>query len=114
MIEVILRDYLSAALSVPVYLEQPETKPECYVVLEKTGSGLRNHIHSAVVALQSYGASLYQAAVLNEQVKRAMAASVALEDVSRAALNSDYNYTDTDTKQYRYQAVYDIVYMETE
>ena len=30
--------------------------------------------------------------------------------VSRAALNTDYNYTDTVTKRYRYQAVYDFIY----
>ena len=32
------------------------------------------------------------------------------EDVGRAVLNSDYVYTDTATKRYRYQAVYDITY----
>ena len=39
-----------------------------------------------------------------------MAGIVELPDVSRSALNSDYNYTDTDTKTYRYQAVYDLTY----
>lgn len=31
-------------------------------------------------------------------------------DISKAKLNSDYNYTDTTTKSYRYQAVYDLVF----
>ena len=33
-----------------------------------------------------------------------------LDAVSASRLNSDYNFTDTTTKRYRYQAVYDLVY----
>ena len=32
------------------------------------------------------------------------------ENVFMAKLNSDYNYTDTSVKRYRYQAVYDMTY----
>ena len=35
-------------------------------------------------------------------------------DISKCTLNSDYNYTDTARKKYRYQAVYDIVYFKEE
>ena len=31
-------------------------------------------------------------------------------EVASCRLNSDYNFTDTTKKQYRYQAVFDIVY----
>jgi len=31
-----------------------------------------------------------------------------LNEIGKVKLNSDYNFTDTVTKQYRYQAVYDI------
>lgn len=34
--------------------------------------------------------------------------------ISKCTLNSDYNYTDTARKKYRYQAVYDIVYFKEE
>ena len=31
-------------------------------------------------------------------------------NIFKSSLNSDYNFTDTSTKKYRYQAVYDIYY----
>ena len=32
------------------------------------------------------------------------------DPISRVELNSDYNFTDTSTKRYRYQAVYNFIY----
>lgn len=110
MIEAVVLDYLSGCLQVPVYMEVPENPPDTYVVIEKTGSGRENWIDSAVMAIQSYAASLYEVATLNEQVKAAMDAIIELPEISRSELNSDYNYTDTTTKRYRYQAVYDLVH----
>ena len=40
--------------------------------------------------------------------------TVILDDVISCKLNSDYNYTDEETKRYRYQAVFDIRYYEKE
>lgn len=111
MIEVILLEYLSEALDVPVYMEEPQDPEERYVLLEKTAGRNTEHISRATFAVQSYGASLYDAAELNLLVKTAMA-SINVPEIARAALNSDYNFTDTTTKRYRYQAVYDIVYYE--
>ena len=56
------------------------------------------------------GETLLQAAELNEQVKDAMEDIVELDSISQAELNTDYNFTDTQTKRYRYQAVYDLVF----
>ena len=50
--------------------------------------------------------------LLNERVKAAMGKMVSLDDISKAELNTDYNFTDPETKEYRYQAIYDLVYME--
>lgn len=109
MIEKILLDYLTEALEdVPCYMEVPEDAPDAFVVLEKTGSGKINHICSATIAVQSYGATLYDAAELNERVKAAMEDSITLDGITAVGLNSDYNYTDTATKNYRYQAVFDV------
>lgn len=108
MIEETLRGYLKDRLDVPVYMEIPEDMPETFVVLEKVGGGMENHIYSAAFAIQSYGMSLYAAAVLNEEVKGAMLYGGTPAEITGIRLNSDYNYTDTSTKRYRYQAVYDI------
>lgn len=111
MIEKTIFDYLTAELApVPVYMELPKIKPQTCVVIEKTGSGRSNHINSATIAVQSYAPSMLAAAQLNETVKTAMDAAVQLPDVSASRLNSDYNYTDTTTKEYRYQAVYDVTH----
>lgn len=110
MIEQIIRDYLVTKLSVPVYLELPAKKPKKYVVIEKTGSGLTNRIKRATFALQSYAETMYEAASLNEEVKDAMDGAAELNEIARSHLESDYNYTDQSTKQYRYQAVYDLIH----
>lgn len=110
MIEELVRTWLAGRLSVPVYLEVPERPPQAFVVLEKTGGGKNDHIRRATLALQSYAGRLTDAARLNERVKAAMEDMPDLDEVCRAALNSDYNFTDTQSKKYRYQAVYDITY----
>lgn len=113
MIELIMLNYLKNALYVPVYMEEPaEPQTDMYVVMEKTGSSQTNHINTATMAIQSYGGSMYEAAALNEVVKSAVENAIQLNEISAVRLNSDYNFTNTSTKRYRYQAVYVITYME--
>lgn len=110
MIEKRLLDYLNDALSVPCRMEMPEKVSGQFVVLEKTGTYRLNKITQATFAIQSYAPTLYDAALLNEQVKAAMEDLVERDDISRVQLNSDYNYTDTAMKRYRYQAVFVVTY----
>lgn len=110
IIEAILISYLSEQLSVPVYAERPEKPGKSFVLVEKVGSQSRNRVETATVAIQSYAGTLLEAAELNRLVKDKMDLITARTDVSSARLNSDYNFTDTATKHYRYQAVYDVVY----
>lgn len=110
MIENTLLDYLGHELEIPVFMERPKNPPATYVLIEKTGSSRRNRINSSTVAIQSYAASLYEAAVLNEAVKTAAYNAITLDEICRVSLNSDYNFTDTAMKQYRYQAVFDITH----
>lgn len=76
----------------------------------KTGGGRRNLIENAIIVIQSYAGSKFRAAQINQEVKTAMNGITALDNVSACNLNSDYDYTDTETKSYRYQAVYDITF----
>lgn len=110
MVEKIVKDYLQSSLGIPVRLEEEDDLGNEYVLIEKTGSSAGNYIASATLAIQSYSMSLYVAASLNERVKEAMEKIIELDDISRCELNTDYNYTDTVRKRYRYQAVYDIVH----
>lgn len=108
MIEETIKKYLGDTLQVPVFMEVPERAPESFVVFEKTSGGKRNQTFTATFAFQSYGPSLYEAARLNHTVKEVVEAMIALDRIAFVSLNSDYNFTDTTTKRYRYQAVFDI------
>lgn len=104
-----LLDYLGEELSIGVYMEAPEDFTD-YVLIEQTGSARTNHIITTTVAIQSYGPSLYEAMVLNERVKVAMEGFTGLANVANVELQTDYNFTNTATKQYRWQAVYSITH----
>ena len=109
MIEKIVFDFLTERLGVPVFMEEPKDPPTAMVVIEKTGGTLKNHICSSTFAVQSYGASLFEAIELNNLVKETLLNGVegiiTLDEVIGVELNSDYNFTDTTSKRYRYQAV---------
>lgn len=108
MIEAILIQYLNANLSVPAYAQRPADVSGSYVVIDKTGSSTRNRITAATVAIQSYADRLLDAAMLNEEVKAVMDGLVELDEIGSVKLMTDYNFTSTTAKQYRYQAVYSI------
>ena len=108
MIEIIILNHLKGKLSVPVHLEKPEPTPSEYILFEKTSSGRTNMLSSSTFAFQSYSESMYGASALNEEVKKAVDSLIELDDIASVKLNTDYNFTDTTTKKYRYQAVYDI------
>lgn len=118
IIETAIISYLtSAGLSVGsnVFGEVPEDPPASYVLIEKTGSGRADRIDRAMVAIQSIvrrdrGGSLLDAIELNEEVKAAMESFAATDAVFSCDLNSDYNFTNPETKEYRYQAVYNIYF----
>lgn len=110
MIETIILEYLIGKLDVPVYMEVPEDPEGTFVVLEKTGSSRENYIDSATMAAQSYAPSMAQAAILNDQVKNAFYEMVELDEIGAVRLNSDYNFTNTTTKRYRYQAIFVVTY----
>lgn len=110
IIEKIIREYLKLKLNMPVYLEEPTNKPSEYLLVMKTGSSRRNLIPSAMITVRSYSTSLSKAIDLNELVKEAMYEAVEVSDITKVQLNSDYNFTDTETKRYRYQAVFDVTH----
>lgn len=105
--EQIVLEHLKKLLTVPVSTEMLDASS--FVLIERVGGSDDGFIRTASFAIQSYGPSLYKACILNEEVKNAMLALIGYEEVTRCDLDSDYNYTDTSTKKYRYQAVYDLV-----
>lgn len=109
MISKTLLDYLSANLNVLVVMEAP-AQPTNYILIDQTGSSQINHIKTTTLAIQSYGATLYKAMQLNERLKGAMGGFAELDEIINVELETDYNFTNTTTKQYRWQAVYQITH----
>ena len=108
MIERTILWFLKNELEEPIYLEKPEPVPEIYVLFEKTGSRRTNRLMVSMFAFQSYATSLLGAVELNEKVKAAVDKLIESDEIASVRLDSDYNWTDTTTKRYRYQAVFDI------
>lgn len=109
MIERIVIEYLKSK-GFAVFLEMPTSLPDEFIVIQKTGSTLENQISRATIAVQSYSTTLVDTIELNEDVKAAMLEIISLDSIGSCELNSDYNFTDTSIKRYRYQAVFDITY----
>jgi len=112
IIEKIFLDYLNENLGFPAYTEKPTKSVGKYVVIEKTNGGIENYVQNAVIAVQSYGDTLWDAAQLNMLVQTTVADMIELPEISHIKLNSDYNFTNTATKEYRYQAIFDIVFFD--
>lgn len=104
--------YLSQVMDVPVYGEVPPDPPEAFVLVEKTGGARANYIWSATLAVQSWHrGSLNSALELSGQVTQAMFDMVGdLSSIGGVRLNSEYNWTDPESKYYRYQAVFDVTH----
>lgn len=114
MIEKIVLDFINENLTnnTKAYMELPTGKnPDRFVVIQKTGTSTENFVTTATFALQSYGTSLYDSATLNEEVKGIMEKLPQIDRVASAKINSDYYYPNTTTKAYRYQSVFDVVYV---
>ena len=111
MIEKIIIEYLNANLEdVKAYMERPKDPGKQYILIEKTGTHEENHIRHSTIAIQSIAPSLYGAASLDEDVISLMMNAISMDDISSVKLNSDYNFTNWESKQYRYQAVFDITH----
>lgn len=115
IIEAVLIKYLQDAnitgVGNNVFAETPKDVPDEYIIIDKTGSARTDGIDRATIAIQSISAeSLLKAAQLNEEVLALMERFRVIENIFGAHLVADYNFTNTQTKQYRYQAVYEINY----
>ena len=82
-----------------------------YILVQRTGGGRTNEIDRATYAIQSISViSKLRAAQICEEVKTAMEDFEQENGIFSCDLNSDYDFTNTSTKEYRYQAVFDITY----
>lgn len=112
MIEKIVYDYLKANLTgADVYTLRPDDQAGEFVVIDRTGGSESDHVVTVTIAVQSFADSLLKACELNEDVKDLMKNITSLSTISQCKLSRDYNFTDTNKKKYRYQAIFEIVYI---
>lgn len=114
LIEAAVIGHLKTELNtVNVFAERPKNPPAAYWLIEKTAAQEENHILQATIAVQSISSnSLLEAAQMSHDAEEAMRSLIVLDAVGSSKLNSAYNYTDPETREYRYQAVFDINYTE--
>lgn len=110
MIEKTLLKFLKKELGAEIGLSKESIKGKSYILLERTSGSEKNKIKHCTFAFQSYAPSLFKACELNEKLKTAMEKALNLDEIASVKLDNDYNFTDTETKEYRYQAVFDITY----
>ncbi len=110
MIEKTVLDYLTGALTDPVYVEKPESPPARYHLVQQTGGGARGRLFTAMVAVQSYAESRYEAGLMNDGVIAAMDGLPALPEIAGCRLNAAYPFPDPERKEHRFQAVFDITH----
>lgn len=115
MIEVTLLNYLTNALSVPVFMEMPDNPEQLaqtgFVLFEVSSWNVRDGLCHGIVSLQTYAKSKYEASVLNNSVISVMdQARDNLNALSQSALNTAGPSPDTSIKSYQYRATYDITF----
>lgn len=115
MIETVLLNHIKTelankSLSIPVYFEIPADPPDTLIIIERTGGRYDDHLYRSTFAFRSYAPTLAEAAALDEILVGIVEDSIKQKEIAQAKLNSHYNYTDTSTKKYRYQAVFDFVH----
>ena len=110
MIEKIVLDYLNNALEYPTYTQEQNNGEEYFYLIQKVGSSVDNKIDTSMVAVQSYAPSRYEAAEMSYAMIEAMDDIIQLDEIGKCKKNSDYDYTDTSKKRYRYQALFEIVH----
>jgi len=111
MIELIVKKFIDENLNYPAYMEVPNSPPDKFFIIEKISGSRDEQIYSATVAIQSYGPSMYQTALICEELNESILNDfITCPEVSKVELNSSYNYPDTSTKRYRYQSLFEIYY----
>ena len=110
-LEPVVINYLIGKLNITsVYGEVPETPVGDYIVVDKTGSDVENRITTSTIAIQSYSPTKASASELNDSVKAAMDEIIELRAIDDCQLMSDYNFSNPEKKDHRYQAVFEITH----
>lgn len=111
MIEKLIIDHLNNGLDgIEAHALIPNRRPRSFVVVERTGGAIEDHIKQGMFVADCYAPSVLDAAGLCEQVIELMQSLVTHDEVASVRLNSHYNDTDTALHEYKYGALFEITY----
>lgn len=111
MIEKDIIDRLQPLLDCKLVTEKHNKMPSRYILFERTNAGQNNKINEYTIAFQFYDTSLLKACQLAEEITEKILNLVQFPEFSGIHINSGpYNFTDTETKEYRYQTVFQFYY----
>lgn len=110
MIDQIIKQYLDGQLSVPSFFDFEKKMPAKFVSFERTSGGKVNHIKNSSFAFQSHADTKYEALQLINEVIEVVERMIELDEMSKIELNTYYDFTDEESKKYRYQAVFEITH----
>lgn len=119
MIETIVYSYLKAKFAdLAIGFEVPAEHTDSFIVIQNIASGITDHINAVTLEFHCYAPSKYEAAVLNEELKKAMLGDDSVNDYGLATLDaiSSCKYGGgndapaTNVKAYRYRSYYNLYY----
>lgn len=117
MIEITIRNHLTNStdgLSVPVLMEQPKNPPSEYVILRLADSGRINYIDAATFFITVTSDTLYNAAVLRDQVKDLLFDAIRLDSVSNVTFGGENASIDSANRRYVYDLTFNFYYYREE
>ena len=110
MIEEIIIKHLNEVLGIHVGGEVPAKPDRRFVVVQKRGGERTDHIYTSLFQFDVYAESLFEASALCKEVIKVVDDLICIEEICNCDYGGDYNATDTASKRYRYQAMYNITH----
>jgi hypothetical protein len=115
MIEVAIRDYLAQEISpIPVYMEQPKTLPQEYVLLRLADAGLINKVDAATFFVTVRSDTLYKTAQLRDLVKDALLNAISEDYITSSTLGGESAQIDSANHAYQYELTFNFYYYREE
>lgn len=116
MIEITLRNYIKdELLNIPVYMEQPKSLPDEYIILRLMDSGRINHIDAATFSIIVRSTNFIETAQLKDEVKKVLFDAPSIVDcITSASLGGELANTDSANHVYQYELIFNFYYYEEE
>jgi len=107
LFEEVLLKYMNQNMKIKSYTERSSSQEDEFYVIDRIGGSSNRSYDTSTIAIQSYAKTKYRAAKNDEAMRKCILEMVSLDNILNVELNSFYDYTDTNTKNFRYQSVFE-------